>query len=157
MSTEIKPHQSYIEIKKLVQNMIATMTNDSYAQGDKVAYKLTWEKGTEELENNLGKKTKNYYTLRINAMDKRHSTVGTLVPLYANHYALEGVTNLFKLEELAYKELLLNSMRSLINVQLAIYYRSKENQAVKEKETAADSRWAEIKASIENKPKLFIP
>ena len=150
-------HQTLIQTKSLLDKFLVIMTNQAYAHNRKFGYRISWLKGTQQIDDGSGNITKNYYHLRFYLVDKTNSPIGKEVDLLNNFYALSGLQSIEKLEEQAYEELLLNGLRSLFNITYAHYLEDLEKDIVTLKDVQADETLEMLRnAANEEKPKLFV-
>lgn len=152
-----KRHESLRNIESLVKEYLVSMTNQAYGMGMKFGYRIGWEKGTSEIVDNNNKTCKDYYVFKFYILDKTESVVGKNIELYTNFYPVRPVGTIEKLEELAYKEFLLNGVRQLFNTSYAMYIEQRKHDTIKAEDIKLDEKIEALKESVNNKPKLFIP
>lgn len=150
-------HQVLIELESLVKECFRFCTNQAYANGNKISYAVEWKKGEKALEDN-GTRITSYYTLRVTMLDKRETPVGKTIELYTNHYPVKIGTPVEKLEELAYKELVVNGIASLINVTYAGYLEQTQKAYTKVEDVKLSPELEVLKDAIEEaKPTIIKP
>lgn len=147
-------HQTLTELETLIKSFLVVITNQSYSMNVKHGYRLTWTKGTKEIELD-GKRYKNYYTLRFFMIDKNQSVIGKEVTLLENHYPVIGLQSKEKLEEEAYKEFLLNGVRCLVNNTYAAYITHRDKEYVRPSDIQINEAVEQIKEDAKT-PKIII-
>jgi len=153
-----KRHQRLIDYELLLKEFMVLMTNQAYARGYKLSFSFTWEKGTERIADQLGGMTSNYYVCKLLVKDKREVPTGVMIQLYNNYYPITVKMNTSeKLEEQAYKDVLLNGVQSLINTTMALFEQRQKQEIVKAEDQKIDMKIEALKQSADDKPKLYIP
>ena len=147
-------HQNLTELETLIKNFLVVITNQSYSMNVKHGYRLTWTKGTAQVELD-GQRYTNYYTLRFYMIDKNQSVIGKEVVLLENHYPIIGLQSKEKLEEEAYKEFLLNGVRCLVNNTYASYLSHRDKEYVQPSDVQINEAVEQIKKDAET-PKIII-
>lgn len=147
-------HQKLTELETLLKEFLVIMTNQSYGMNVKHGYRYTWTKGTGKIELD-GKYYTNYFTLRFYMVDKNKSVVGKEIDLIVNHYPIIGLQTREKLEEEAYKELLLNGMRCLVNNTYACYIQHQDKKLVEPTDVELNTIVEELKEQAKT-PKIII-
>ncbi len=144
-------------VELLLKEFMVLMTNQAYARGYKLSYFFTWEKGTAKIEDQIGGTTSNYYICCLKVRDKRNVPTGIEIQLYNNYYPITVKNNTAeKLEEQAYKDILLNGVQSLINVTFSLFQERQQQEIVKAEDQKIDTKLMELKQSAVDKPKLFV-
>lgn len=133
------------------------MTNQAYARRYKLSYSFTWEKGTAKVEDQLGGTTTNYYVVKLWLKDRREVPTGIMIQLYDGIYPVVLGSTVEKLEEQAYKDILLNGVQSLINVTMSLFQERQKKEIVKAEDQKIDTKVMELKQMAMDKPKLFVP
>lgn len=150
-------HQVLIETEALVKEALRVCTNQAYANGYKISYSVKWEKGEQALLDPQGKKITNYHSLTLTMIDKRESPIGSSIELYRNYYPAKIGTPTEKLEEVAYKEFILNGISSLINVTYAGYEEQKKKTYTNVEDVKLNPELETLKDVIEeSKPKIIV-
>lgn len=153
-----KRHQRLIDYELLLKEFMVLMTNQAYARGYKLSYSFTWEKGTAKIEDQIGGTTTNYYICKLVVKDKREVPTGVIIQLYQNYYPITVKLNTAeKLEEQAYKDILLNGVQSLVNVTFSLFQERQQQEIIKAKDQEIDTKVMELKQMAMDKPKLFVP
>ncbi len=153
-----KRHQRLIDYELLLKEFMVLMTNQSYARGYKLSYSFTWEKGTARVEDQIGGTTTNYYICKLWVKDKREVPTGVMLQLYDGIYPISIKQNTpEKLEEQAYKDILLNGVQSLINVTFSLFQERQKQEIIKAEDQKIDRKVMELHQSALNKPELFVP
>ncbi len=153
-----KRHQRLIDYELLLKEFMVLMTNQAYARGYKLSYFFTWEKGIAKIEDQIGGTTSNYYICCLKVRDKREVPTGVEIQLYNNYYPITVKNNTSeKLEEQAYKDILLNGVQSLINVTFSLFQERQQQEIVKAEDQKIDRKVMELHQSALNKPELFVP
>jgi hypothetical protein len=147
-------HQKLTELVSLVNGFLVSMTNQAYSRGMKYGYRVTWTKGTQEIECE-GKRTKNYYVFKFYFVDKTKSIAGKDVELYVNFYLIKPLQSVEVLEELAYTEFLLNGIHSLANVTFAALMEQLNKKFVEPSQVELDKIVEDLKEQAKT-PKLLI-
>ncbi len=140
-------HQSLITLELLVNKFLADMTNQAYSRNHKFGYKVAWDKGVSKIADEQGNTINNYYAFTFYLVDKTESPVGNKVELYNNYYPTNLETTVDKLQELAYKDFLLNGIQSLANVTYSLYLQRKENTIIKHEEVKLDHKIEQLRES----------
>ncbi len=151
----MKRHLLLTELESLIKKNLVLMTNQAYSRNIKFSYKMTWEKGTQKIQDANGQSSNNYYALSIDLVDKNDNIAGKLINLYRNYYPITQLKSIEKLEEEAYKDLLLNGMHSLANVLYSNYMNKLEQTAVKPEDVKLTPELDVLKEEI-NKSKSII-
>lgn len=146
-------HQNLTELETLIKGFLVVLTNQAYAYNNKFGYRLTWTKGTKEIEGD-GKRHTNYYVLRFFIVDKNESPIGKEITLIENYYPIVGLQSKEKLEEEAYKEFLLNGIRSLYNITYSNYLQHKDKEYVQPSDVQINEAVEQIKEEAKT-PKLI--
>jgi hypothetical protein len=150
-------HQVLIETESLVKEALRFCTNQAYVNGNKITYEVKWEKGVHALLDDKGKKITNYHSLCLTMIDKRNSPVGKKIELVTNHYPAQIGVSTEKLEEQAYKELILNGLASLINITYAGYIEQTKKDYTKVEDVKVSMELETLKDAIdESKPKIIV-
>lgn len=143
-------HQNLTELENLLKQFMVALTNQAYSMNDKKGFRMSWEKGIHKLELD-GKLFTNYYTLKFFIVDKNESPVGKEILLLESHYPVVGMQSKEKLEEEAYKELLLNGMRCLYNNTFAVYLNHKDKEYVQPTDIELNEVVEQIKEEAKTK------
>lgn len=149
-------HLLLTELESLIKKNLVLMTNQAYGRNIKFSYRMKWEKGTQKIEDGTGKTTKNYYALSLDLIDKTENIAGKVINLYMNFYPMVPAKSVEKLEEEAYKDLLLNGMHSLANVLYSNYLVRMDREVVKPEDIKLVPELEVLKEEIAKEKKIIL-
>ena len=148
-------HQQLITLELLLKKFLNRATNQAYSRNLKFGYRISWEKGTGEVEDNTGNRTRNYYVCRLYLIDKTDSPLGVEVDLLVAYYPTKALVSADKLQEEAYEEMLLNGIHSLINITYAAVLEGRKREFVEPSQVELNEIVEDLKEQAK-KPKLII-
>lgn len=142
-------HQTLIELRGLIDDILRKITNDSYSNNVKYSFKLDWRKGTGTIKSPIGENITQYYILKFYFTDKNESSVGNDVELSELYYPIKPDSTSEKQEELAYKEFILNGIRSMYNILYSAIWQQNAKEVIRPEDiTDRDIIVDEIKSNI---------
>lgn len=124
-------HQTLIELRSLIDDILRKMTNDSYTQNYKFSFNLEWNKGTGTIQSPIGENITQYYILKFYFIDKTQSSVGQEVVLSESYYPTKSNSTSEKQEETAYKEFVLNGTRCMYNILYDAIWQQQQQKIVR--------------------------
>lgn len=128
MATEIRKHQTLIELESLINRLLAKQTNLAFANNMKFSYKMSWTKGEKQIFNGVNK-IKDYYILRVYIIDKTE-LITKEITLFNNVYPVIAGSTSPKLQEEALQQYLLHCISSQAYIELVKYKENENNQEV---------------------------